>query len=108
TGETPDHIQNGSTPDDAPPADYDPGSFTNHPRWQRMLIGLAGPIANFILAVVLMVFYFAFINEVPAVEVKTATLEWVAPDSPAAQAGFQPGDQILRFDVFNKPDWGQI
>ncbi len=86
----------------------DPGSFLAHPRWQRMLIGLAGPIANFILAVVLMVFYFAFINEVPAVEVKTPTLEWVAPDSPAAQAGFQPGDRILRFDVFNKPDWGQI
>src|ERR1700733_8268648 len=29
---------------------YDPGAFTSHPRWQRMLIGVAGPIANFILA----------------------------------------------------------
>ncbi|MGA3082546.1 MAG: site-2 protease family protein, partial [Terracidiphilus sp.] len=27
----------------------DPGSFTAHPRWQRMLIGLAGPFANFAL-----------------------------------------------------------
>ncbi len=86
----------------------DPGSFLAHPRWQRMLIGIAGPIANFLLAGVLMVFYFAFINEVPAIEVRTPTLEWIVPDSPAAQAGFQPGDQILRFDVINKPDWGQI
>ena len=73
-----------------------------------MLIGIAGPIANFILAFVLMVFYFAFINEVPAVEVKTPTVEWIVPDSPAAQAGFQPGDKILRFDVFKNPDWDQI
>jgi regulator of sigma E protease len=35
------------------------------PRWQRMLIGLAGPVANFILAFVLMVFYYGWINEVP-------------------------------------------
>jgi regulator of sigma E protease len=86
----------------------DPGSFLAHPRWQRMLIGLAGPIANFILAFVLMLFYFAVFNEVPAIEVKTPTVEWVMPDSPAAEAGFHPGDQILRYDVFNKPDWGQI
>jgi regulator of sigma E protease len=86
----------------------DPGSFLAHPRWQRMLIGLAGPIANFILAFVLMLFYFAFFNEVPAIEVKTPTVEWVMPSSPAAEAGFHPGDEILRYDVFNKPDWGQI
>ena len=86
----------------------DPGSFLAHPRWQRMLIGLAGPVANFILAVVLMVFYFAFINEVPAIEVKTPTLEWVIPDSPADQAGLHSGDRILRFDVFNNPDWDEI
>ena len=30
------------------PAD-DPGAFTSHPRWQRMLIGLAGPTFNFLL-----------------------------------------------------------
>jgi membrane-associated protease RseP (regulator of RpoE activity) len=52
----------------APPDD--PGAFTSHPRWQRMLIGVAGPVANFILAFVLMVGYFGWINEVPAVEVK--------------------------------------
>jgi len=94
----------------APSAPYsdDLGSFLNHPRWQRMLIGIAGPIANFILAFVLMLFYYAVFNEVDAIEVKTPTVEWVVPDSPAAQAGFLPGDQILRYDVFKKPDWSQI
>ena len=61
----------------------DPGAFTSHPRWQRMLIGVAGPIANFILAFVLMVFYYAVFNEVPSVEVKSTTVEWVLAGSAA-------------------------
>src|ERR1017187_10316167 len=32
----------------------DPGELNNHSRWQRMLIALAGPFANFVLAFVLM------------------------------------------------------
>src|SRR5580658_8981539 len=76
----------------------DPGAFTSHPRWQRMLIGLAGPISNFILAFVLMAFYYGWINEVPSVEVNSTTVEWVTPNSAAAQAGFQAGDVIRHFD----------
>lgn len=86
----------------------DPGAFTNHPRWQRMLIGLAGPVANFVLAFALMLIYFGFINEVPAVQVKSTTVEWVTPGSAAAQAGFQTGDQIRRFDGFENPDWEKV
>ena len=86
----------------------DPGSFTAHPRWQRMLIGLAGPFSNFVLAFVLMTFYFGVINEVPSVEVKTTTVEWVTPGSAAAQAGLEPGDLIRRFDNTDNPGWGKI
>jgi regulator of sigma E protease len=128
TGETPDGVS-GSTPGtpvaqqlaekisgrDAVGADesviglsQDPGSFTSHPRWQRMLIGVAGPIANFILAFVIMVFYYGWINEVQKHEVSTTTVEWVVPGSPAAQAGFQPGDIIRHFDTVDNPDWDQV
>jgi regulator of sigma E protease len=132
TGETPDTIS-GSTPgtpvmqqmaekvpglrpeEDAPetarrqqPTSDDPGSFLNHSRWQRMLIGVAGPVANFILAFALMFAYFFWINEVPKHEVKTTTVEWVVPASPAAQAGFQPGDVITHFDTKDNPDWDQV
>jgi regulator of sigma E protease len=86
----------------------DPGAFTSHPRWQRMLIGLAGPISNFILAFVLMVFYYGWFNEVPSVEVNSTTVEWVTPDSAAAQAGLQPGDVIRHFDNADNPTWEKV
>ena len=86
----------------------DPGAFTSHPRWQRMLIGVAGPVANFILTLSLMFFYFGWINEVPASVLKTTTIEWIAPDSAAAVAGFQAGDVITRFDSVKNPDWNLV
>ncbi len=86
----------------------DPGAFTSHPRWQRMIIGFAGPAANFVLAVALMVFYFGWINEVPITQVKNTVVEWVVPNSPAAQAGLQDGDTIRRFDNADDPEWEQI
>jgi regulator of sigma E protease len=95
----------GSTP--VPLAD-DPGALTSHPRWQRMLIGFAGPFANFVLAFVLMILYFGWINEVPAVEVKTTTVEWVTPGSAADQAGIQSSDIIRHFDTVENPDWENI
>jgi regulator of sigma E protease len=109
TGETPDQLQTGD-PDDQSAVNptTDPGSFLNHPRWQRVLIGLAGPFANFVLAIVLMVIYFGFINEVPAVQVNNTTLEWVTPDSAAAHAGFQTGDVITHFDSYDNPEWDKV
>ena len=84
----------------------DPGALTSHPRWQQMLIGVAGPAANFVLAFVLMVFYFNFINEVPSVH--PIAVEWVGSDSAAALAGIEPGDIVSRFDAFENPTWEQI
>jgi regulator of sigma E protease len=86
----------------------DPGAFTSHPRWQRMLIGVAGPTANFVLTLALMLFYYSLINEVPAVTVKTTTVEWVTPGSNAARAGLQTGDVITRFDGIGNPDWDLV
>ncbi len=86
----------------------DPGALTSHPRWQRMLIGVAGPFFNFLLTLALMLFYFGFINEVPSVTVKTTTVEWVAPGSAAAMAGMQAGDVIVSFDNVKNPDWEMV
>jgi regulator of sigma E protease len=81
----------------------DPGSLMAHPRWQRMLIVLAGPFSNFVLAFVLMVIYFNFVNEVP--DIRTTKLEWVTPGSAADQAGMKTGDVIASFDHVAHPDY---
>jgi regulator of sigma E protease len=107
TGESPEqNLEAPGTP--APDIANDPGAFTSHPRWQRMLIGLAGPAANFVLTLALMMFYYGFINEVTAVSVKTTTVEWVTPGSLADNAGLQSGDVITRFDGVNNPDWDLV
>jgi regulator of sigma E protease len=86
----------------------DPGALTSHPRWQRILIAVAGPAANMALAFVLMFWYFGLINEVPSVRVSTTTVDWVMPGSAAAKAGLQPGDVVTRFGGLNHPTWDQV
>ena len=73
-----------------------------------MLIGLAGPMFNFLLTLALMLFYYGFINEVPSATVKTTTVEWITPGSTAAAAGLETGDVILSFDKVKNPDWEAV
>ena len=108
TGETPGGNLDLPDGSEAAASMDDPGAFTSHPRWQRILIGLAGPAANFVLALVLMLIYFGFFNEVPSVQVKSTTVEWVAPDTAAAQAGLHPGDVIQSFDGVQNPTWERV
>jgi regulator of sigma E protease len=98
----------GASPEQIEAEKDDPGALTSHPRWQQILIAAAGPAANFVLALGLMFFYFGWINEVPAVQVKTTRVEWVVPGSAAAQAGLEPGDVIQNFANVNHPSWDQI
>src|SRR5580658_8791255 len=56
----------------------DPDEFASHPRWQRILIGLAGPVANFILALVLMTGFYMMHNEVEAFRFSPAQVDYVA------------------------------
>lgn len=68
--------------------------FHFKPLWQRFLIVLAGPVANFVLAIVLLtgIFWIAGDSYVPA---KVVTAE---ANSPAATAGFMSGDLLLSID----------
>lgn len=63
------------------------------PLWQRALIVVAGPAANFLLAVVLFAIGFAVFGQ----PVSTTRVE-VVPAGAAANAGFQNGDVLLRAD----------
>ena len=64
--------------------------FHFKPVWQRTIITLAGPMANFILAIVLFALYFGAFGEVQV----TPRITGVQPASAAEQAGFKAGDII--------------
>jgi len=66
-----------------------PRSFTAQPVWKRFAIVFAGPVFNIILAVILCYIVMLTGNPTPIARVSD-----VAPDSPAASAGFRQGDVI--------------
>ena len=68
--------------------------FHFRPVWQRALVVLAGPVANFLLAIIL----FAGIGLAVGIQFATPQVGSVTPNSPAAEAGFQVGDSILSLD----------
>jgi regulator of sigma E protease len=66
-------------------------AFQFKPVWQRFIIVLAGPVANFILAIAIVATMFA-IDGVPRT---TNVVSAVQPRSAAANAGILPGDRIV-------------
>lgn len=65
--------------------------FHFKPVWRRAAIVAAGPIANFVLAVAIFMVLFMTFGRV----VYEPMVSDVVADTPAAMAGFEPGDQIL-------------
>jgi len=90
------------------PSTGDPAEFNAHPRWQRILIGLAGPVSNFLLALLLMTGFYMMHNEVEAFRSEPANIDFVSDHTAASAAGLKPGDLITRFDGVENPTWEQV
>lgn len=84
-----------STPDSDRLASMDANdraqSFFFQPVRKRAAIVVAGPLANFLLAIAI----FAGIFMLYGMQTMSPRVDEVQPDSPAAAAGFQPGDTVL-------------
>ncbi len=78
-------------------------AFNNKTIGQRAAVVSAGPIANFLLAVV--VYWLVFIIGVPAIRPVVADIK---PDSIAAQANISSGMELKSVDGTETPDWNSV
>lgn len=92
----------------AQPAALDPGDFNAHPRWQRMLVALAGPFANFILALGLITGVSMLHNEVQEFLSGPAITDYIQAKTPASKTGIHSGDLIVRYDTVENPTWEDV
>jgi len=68
--------------------------FHFKPVWQRAIIAVAGPVANFVLAILIMAVFLVMVGSPQ----RAATVNGVAPGGAAEAAGFRKGDVILAAD----------
>lgn len=78
-------------------------AFNRKPVLQRMAIVVAGPVANFLLAIAL--YWLIFILGVPGLK---PVLGEVTPASPAAYAQLQAGETIVSIDGEAIPSWQEL
>ncbi len=75
-------------------------AFTNKSVWQRIAIVAAGPAANFLLAIIL--FWGLFLQGERGL---VPVIDQVEPNSIAAQAGLEKGQEIIAVDGHPTPTW---
>jgi len=95
----------GDNPGEAPTHE---GDFNAHPRWQRILVALAGPFANFILALALMTGVSMLHNEVQEYISGPARTDYIQTNTPATRTGIRSGDLIVHYDTVENPTWDQV
>ena len=84
-------------------AGSDPQSYMNKPIWQRMVVIAAGPLMNFVLAIVVFIGVFAYMG-IPAGNTENIIGELI-PGKPAEVVGIRPGDKIVEINGEATPDW---
>lgn len=78
-------------------------SFNNKTVLQRAAIVSAGPIANFLFAII--AYWLVFIIGVPSVRPVVGD---ISPQSIAAQANISPGMELKSVDGIETPDWDSV
>lgn len=85
-----------------PSSEYS-GCFDKKPIWQRIIILLAGAVANLVTAWIALVFIYVIGLNYTLPQVQT-----VQPESIAAQAGILPGDQFVSIAHHETPTWNDV
>src|SRR5579863_3450485 len=85
----------------------DPDEFLSKPRWQRVIIAIAGPAMNIVLSVLLVAGIYMRGSKQPAFLDKPMVLAGVIPDSAAHKAGLEPGDRVIKINSKSNPTWDE-
>src|SRR5579872_6853343 len=85
----------------------DPDEFLSKPRWQRVLIALAGPAMNIVLSILLVAGIYMYGSKQPAYLDKPMVLAGVLPDSAAQKSGLQAGDRVVKINSKANPTWDE-
>jgi regulator of sigma E protease len=96
------------SPLDGQPSTGSPDDLTSKPRWQRVLIAVAGPVSNFLVAFVLLFLVAHYHHEVDQYLNGAAIVDYVPQGTPAASVGIAAGDVITRYNRISNPNWEQI
>ena len=86
----------------------DPRSLFGKPRWQRLIIAFAGPFMNVVLAVSLLTGLYMVKFQKVSDQDMDPVIGHVMAGSPAAKAGLQDGDRIVKLDGKDKPTWKDV
>ncbi|MDF2155534.1 sigma E protease regulator RseP [Vibrio sp. CAU 1672] len=78
-------------------------AFDQKPLWKRSSIVAAGPVFNFLFAIV--AYWLVFLIGVPAVK---PVVGQVVPNSIVAQAGIEPGMELKAISGIKTPDWESV
>lgn len=88
------------------PQDTRTNGFNNRPLRDRIAVISAGPLMNFIVAVLLFILTFSFIGiPVPS---NSNVIGDVIQGSPASEAGLKPGDRIISVNGVATSKWDDI
>ncbi len=86
----------------------DPAEFMSRSKWERLAILFAGPLANLVLAILILTVLFMVGLERPAGIDDPPVIRYVAQDSPAGRAGIVQGDRILEIEGSETETWSDV
>lgn len=95
----------GEHPEDKPVVE--PGDFTSKPKWQRAVVAISGPAANYLFAMLCLYAAFAVgVNE--PLYLKRPLIGTVTDSSAAWKAGFLAGDSIVAMNGKSVRTWEDV
>lgn len=83
-------------------ASDDPNSFGKKAAWQRFMVIVAGPLMNFVLALVILFFLSLSMGY------QTTKIAEFIPGMPAATSGLEKGDQIIFVNLMPIDAWSDL